>query len=86
MDQAQILNEGKCAHPNGLCKCMYILKIYFFRPVPSPDKKTITTNQPGSATKGGKNRKKINLPNSKGLSSKKEKLYCVCRTPYDDTK
>ncbi|XP_053689324.1 nucleosome-remodeling factor subunit NURF301 [Sabethes cyaneus] len=59
----------------------------------STKKKTTTTvvsKEPNpKAQKHGNSTSKLEKPsksNRKRMSNKKEKIYCVCRTPYDDTK
>ncbi|GAB0089853.1 nucleosome-remodeling factor subunit NURF301 [Sergentomyia squamirostris] len=57
-------------------------------PVPTPS----TTNTPNQSTatrttnRTRKSTAKKISESEKGSSKKKEKLYCICRTPYDDTK
>ncbi|XP_055538687.1 nucleosome-remodeling factor subunit NURF301 [Wyeomyia smithii] len=51
---------------------------------------TITSKEPTSkAQKHGNSTNKLersSKSNKKRMSNRKEKIYCVCRTPYDDTK
>ena len=42
-------------------------------------------NQGGSGIESGSGGLNTN-PSSSASSRKKEKVYCVCRTPYDETK
>ncbi|XP_037046022.1 nucleosome-remodeling factor subunit NURF301 isoform X4 [Bradysia coprophila] len=64
------------------------------RSMPTPTKQAASSTTPtvGTTSKGNtstgrkKGSTKIATSNNSGISKRKEKLYCVCRTPFDDSK
>lgn len=48
--------------------------------------KQICTKSNGSHLTNNNNAARNQIGKHKKLAKKKEKLYCICRTPYDDTK
>lgn len=88
---AAIQNEGT----KRIFHSFFALLIYgiFRRSMPTPTKQAASSTTPtvGTTSKGStsanRNRKnKIATSNNSGISKRKEKLYCVCRTPFDDSK